>query len=173
MLFSCENDIKEVNTITAKDTLPIESIKNLELIYSDSGFIKILMKSQRLDNYSNLKDPYTEFIKGFEILFLDSLKNVKTKITANYGISYEKKDIMEAKNNVVVINYETKETLNTEHLIWNKKTKKIISNVFVKITQEKRILYGNGLESDQTFNSWKILKPTGIFKYDSDDEKKL
>ena len=171
MLFSCENDINKVNIITAKDSLPIESIKNLELVYSDSGYVKIFLKSELLDSYSDFKDPYTEFPKGFEILFLDTLKNVKSKLTADYGISYDKKDIMEAKNNVVVINYETKETLNTEHLIWYKREKKIVSDVFVKITQEKRILYGNGLESDQTFNSWKILEPTGIFNYNSDDEK--
>jgi len=48
---------------------------------------------------------------------------VESELRSNYAISYENSDIMEAKENVVVVNKKG-ETLNTEHLIWEKKTEK-------------------------------------------------
>ncbi len=169
MLFACENDVNKVKLCTEEDSLPVVSIKDVELIYSDSGQVQILLTSKQLKKYAG-KKPFTEFPKGFEILFFDSLKNIKSKITANYGISYDKRKIMEAKNNVVVINNEKNERLNTEHLVWDQNKRMIYSDVFVKIKQKDRELYGKGLESDETFNKWKILKPTGVFIFRQEEQ---
>ena len=71
-------------------------------------------------------------------------------------LEHEKKvEIMEAKNNVVVVN-EKGEQLNTEHLTWDKKQSLIYTKEFVKITTAEEIIYGNGLESNQSFTKYKI-----------------
>ena len=72
---------------------------------------------------------------------------------------------MEAKDGVVVIN-EKGEKLNTEHLVWDKKTEKITSDVFVKITTDSEVLMGEGLISNQDFTEYRILKPRGIINLD-------
>ena len=77
---------------------------------------------------------------------------------------------MEAHSNVVVNNYETDEQLNTEELIWDQRKEFIYSNKFVKITTGDGVLYGDGLESDQTFSSRRIINPSGEILVDEEDQ---
>jgi len=156
---SCENDMKVINNIGNKDNLPVDSSKNVETIYSDSAKIVFIVKAPVVNRYEGDK-PYSEMPKGVELTSYDSLMHVKSKLTANYAIRYEKEMMMEAKNNVVVVN-ERKEQLNTEHLVWDQQKAIIYSDKFVKINTGKEILWGDGMESDEMFDKWKIKKPKG------------
>ena len=149
----------EVNTITAKNNYPVEAGKDIEVIYSDSGFVKIKLNAPEMRRFQGEK-PYMEMQKGVKVLFYDSALNIKSELSAEYAISYEKEKIMEAWNKVEVVN-EKKEKLNTEHLIWNEREAKIYTNEFVKITTGKEIIYGNGLESNQNFTKYKITNIKG------------
>jgi LPS export ABC transporter protein LptC len=165
-LISCENDIKVINAIGNKDNLPVESSKNVESIYSDSAKIVLIVKAPIVNRYEGEK-PYSEMPKGVEVYSYDSLMNVKSKLTANYAISYDKDKLMEAKNNVIVVN-EKKEQLNTEHLVWDQKKAIFYSDKFVKINTGKEILLGEGMESDEQFDNWKIKKPKGTISVKED-----
>lgn len=167
ILFSCENDIKTINTVGNKDYLPVESAQDVETIYSDSGDVVVIVKAPQLDRYEGEKS-YVEMPKGVKVFFYDSAMNVKSKLTANYAINYEKDKIMEAKNDVVVVN-EKQEQLNTEHLVWDQKKASIYSDKFVKINTGTEILWGEGLEADERFDKWKIKKPTGSITLNEDE----
>jgi len=158
---SCENDIKVINIIGNKENLPVESAKNVETIYSDSGMIKVIVKTPQLDRYEG-ENPYIEMPKGITLHFYNSQMQVTSKLTANYAISYEKDKRMEAKNNVVVVN-EKQEQLNTEHLVWDRQKALIYTEKPVTINTGKEILYGKGLDADERFDKWKIKQPTGSF----------
>lgn len=166
MLFSCETDIERVKTVTTKDSLPVQSAKNIEVLYSKSGIVEIKLTAPLLNRYLH-ENPYMEFPEGVKVLFYDSLMSVKSNLTANYAISWEKRKIMEAKNNVVVVN-EKDETLNTEHLIWDERKKKIYSDVFVKITSPTEIIIGEGFEADESFDRWVIKKVKGTFSVEEE-----
>ncbi len=161
-LFSaCENDVKTVNMLTISDTLAVETITDIEVVQSEGGVLSFILTGPLLERYDG-DDPYIVFPDGLKIIFYDSLENIRSELSANYGISYEKKKMMEAKNNVVVINFQKNERLNTERLIWDRKKKLIISDVFVKITTENKTIYGeNGMEADERFESWKLKKVRG------------
>ena len=73
------------------------------------------------------------------------------KISANYGVMYEDDDLLFARNNVVVENIDTKETLETETLYWNQKTKKIYTRNYVKISSPDKVIFGDSLEADENF----------------------
>jgi len=161
MLFSCENDIATVNTLTAKDNKPVEISKNIRLLYSENSKLLVQLKTPLLERYQGER-PYTEMTKGVEVYFYDSLMHVSSQLKANYAISYENEKITEARNNVVVIN-EKNEKLNTERLFWDEKKAVIYSDVFVKITTNDEVLFGEGFESDERFDKWVIKKPKGSF----------
>jgi LPS export ABC transporter protein LptC len=167
LLFSCENDIKTINTIGNKDDQPVETATDVETIYSDSGRVSVIVKAPQLDRYEG-ENPYTEMPKGVSVFFYDSAMNVRSKLTAKYAISYEKEKIMEAKNDVVVVN-EKQEQLNTEHLVWDQKKATIYSDKFVKINTGKEILWGDGLDADERFDRWKIKKPKGSITINEDE----
>ncbi len=151
-----------VNTLTMNDNSPYESGKNIEILYTINGKPDMMLKSPLVNKYAeNDKPSHIELPNGVEINFFDSLKQVKSYLTANYAIDWENKRIMEAKNNVIVVN-DKGEKLNTEHLIWDQNKKKIYGDKFVKITTKDEILFGEGMEADEKFDKWVIKKPKGI-----------
>ncbi len=167
LTFSCKNKLEDINAIKITDTFPVSTTENVEIIYSDSAKIQTVIKAPILKTYGG-KNPYTEMPKGINAIFYDSVMHVKTHLTSKYAIKYDKKNVMEAKNDVVVIN-EKGERLNTEHLIWDEKKRRIYNDVFVKITTKDKIFYGDGLDADDSFIKWIIRKPRGTF-YIKDEE---
>lgn len=160
LLSSCQNDIATIKAITGQEKLPIQKGKGIETIYSDSAKVKIKMISAEMDRYMDKDNEAYTVSKGVTILFYSDNMSVKSQLTADNAIRYEKTKSMEAKHNVVVIN-EKGEKLNTEHLIWDEEKKLIHTNAFVKITAGEEVIYGEGLESNQNFTKYKILKPQG------------
>ncbi|OQA01449.1 MAG: Lipopolysaccharide-assembly, LptC-related [Bacteroidetes bacterium ADurb.Bin408] len=169
LLFSCENNIETINTLTAKDNSPFEISKNIKLIYSENSKILVQLKTPLLERYLGER-PYMEMPKGVEVFFYDSLMHVTSHLKANYAISYENEKITEARNNVIVVN-EKHEQLNTECLFWDEKKAIIYSDVFVKITTPDEVLFGEGFESDERFDKWIIRKPKGSFTIKEDNVK--
>ena len=85
---------------------------------------------------------------------------VKSKLTADYGVRYEREQKMEARKNVIVTN-EKGDKLNTEHLIWDEKKQKLLSNEDVKITTKDEIIFGKGFEANEDFTKYKIFNLKG------------
>ena len=153
-----------VQSLTASDDqLPIQSDKNVEVLYSDSARVRAKLMAPVLNQFTGKKN-YMELPKGMEIIFYNELKEQKTKLTADYGIGYNNEGTginkMEAKRNVVVIN-EKGDKLNTEHLIWDALTKQIYTQEFVKITTKDETIWGDGLKADQDFSNYEITHPKG------------
>lgn len=174
-LSSCENDIAMVNSITS-DTerkLPIESGKNVEIIYSDSARIRAKLNAVQLDRYAGKenKKGYMELPKGLKVIFYDENRKEQTKLTADYGIGFDDGNgmsHMEAKRNVVVIN-EKGDRLNTEHLTWNAVTKKIYTDDFVKITTAEETIWGTGLTANQDFSDYELKNVQGTLAVNDDE----
>lgn len=161
---ACENNIAVVNSITSakEKELPIESGKNVEIIYSDSAIVRAQLNAPELNRYAG-KKPYSEMPKGMNVIFYDQFHKVQSKLTANYGIGFDAgngMERMEANGNVIVVN-EKGEQLNTEHLVWNAVTKKIFTDKFVKITTKDQIIWGDGLEANQDFSQYQIKNVKG------------
>jgi LPS export ABC transporter protein LptC len=158
-LGGCVNDMDEVNAIVETETLPISVGDDVQIIYSDSALLKVILEAKHLERFLG-EDPYLEMTNGVYVRFFNNQGAIESELRSNYAISYEHSDIMEAKENVIVVNKKG-ETLNTEHLIWEKKTEKIRTDEFVKITTEDEVIFGHGLESNQDFTKYRIKKIKG------------
>src|SRR3954464_2230082 len=128
LLLSCENDIAVVNSVTSatQKQLPVESGKNVEIIYSDSAKVRARLTGAQLDHYIGKKN-YIELPKGVQVVFYDENRKEQTHLTADYGIGFDNgngMDHMEVKRHVLVVN-EKGDKLETENLTWNAATKKI------------------------------------------------
>jgi len=166
VLFACSPDLKTIEDIIRADESPEETTFGIKIIYSDEAEIRVIMRSPRMDRYEGEKN-YLEMPEGLEVEFYDSLMNISSSLSANYAISYNDNELIETRNDVVVIN-EIGERLNTEHLVWDKSKGIIFSDKFVKITREDEVLYGDGFESDERFNQWEIKRPRGTFTVETE-----
>jgi LPS export ABC transporter protein LptC len=170
MLPSCKNDVQTVLSLDMVDTLPEMSARDIEILYSEKAKVQIKLVSPLLIS-KTLEEPVLLFPKGFTVFFYDSAMNLTSTITAEYGISYEKKKLMVARNNVVVENLEKQEKLNTEELFWDRDKGKIYSNKFVRITSGGQIYTGDGLTSYQPFDELEVSNPKGLIEFTEEPQK--
>jgi len=162
LLMSCKNDIEVISALTNIDTLPSQTIVNLETIYTDSAKIQLIVKSKLVKTYNHEEDPYLEFPIGIEVFFYDKTGVVESQLSAKYAIYHKEDKLWEAKDSVVVINANG-EILNTEQLFWDENIKMIFTSKFVTITTTSEIIYGEGMKANENFKNWKIMKPRGTF----------
>lgn len=161
---------KEPGTDAAFDTgadKPVMSARNIDVLFSDSGKIQARLTGALMNRYAG-EVPYMELPNGFAIFIYDSVRNVTTTITGNRGVRYDYKKIMEAWGNVVVQNVTKKEQLQTEHLIWDENKHHIFADGKVRITTPDKVLFGNQMESNDSFTDYSIIQVTGQMKVNRD-----
>jgi LPS export ABC transporter protein LptC len=161
VLHSCQNDVQTMHAIITGKNIPSETMKGVEILYSDSAKVKMKLTGTKMDRYDGEK-PHIVFPAGMNIFFYNDSMLLTSQLKANYGIRYELAGQMEVKGNVEVINVKG-EKLNTEHLLWDESKNRIYTNEFVRITTGEEVIYGDGLESNQDFTKWRIKNIKGSF----------
>jgi LPS export ABC transporter protein LptC len=167
--FSCKNKIEDIQALNYKDTFPLETARNVEMIFSDSAVLQAVIKAPIVKRYGG-EDPYMLLPQGMTVFFYDSLKQVKTSLKAGYAIKREKSNQMEARYDVVVINQKG-EKLKTEHLVWDQLRQIIYTEVNVTIIRQDELLLGTGLTADESFDKWHITKPRGTFYINTGEDE--
>lgn len=172
IFFSCENNLKEVGKITSYTNID-NRVEDMDMIYTDSGVVKLRLKAPVTINHKDKEEPYKEFPDGIEIFFYkDRDTIIKGYLKGNYAINYENKHLSEVRGNVIVIN-DKGDTLNTEKLFWDSKDKKIYSDELVRISQQEQVIIGkNGFEADEDFSYYSIKNSSGDISIDNDDKEK-
>lgn len=163
MLFSCGG--KRASEDPDPETLMTQQSDSLTILFSQDGRKAYRFTTPLLENYGMASEPYMEFRKGIYIETYDSLGGVASTIKSDYAIHFENRDLWEAKGNVVVTNTEG-QALYTQQLFWNRKTKKIYSNVDSRFIEGTDVLTGEGFEADDFedatgFRNWRFRRLTG------------
>lgn len=150
VLFSCENSLDKVKEFIDTDTINGMLAYDVVFTRSDSGIVQARLIAPVMHKVEG-DTGVLEFPKGFIAYMYDNDTVPTSKIRADFGIQYEQKELILAKDSVVVENLETKEALFTETLFWNQKNKKIYTNNFVKITSPDKIVFGDSLTANEDF----------------------
>ena len=158
---ACENDLAKVDAISAKIAeKPVETSKEVEMIYSDSAKVKARLTTPLLLQYKTEK-PYDELPKGFKVEFFNvQTQEIQATLTAKYGIRKFGERQIEARDSVVVINKKG-EKLTTERLVWDENKRIIFSDKFVKIVSADKIVQGYGFEAPEDLSVYKFKKLSG------------
>ena len=100
--------------------------------------------------------------KGITITSYTEDGQPQSRLTADYAISYENEMRMEASKNVVITDLIKNESIETEQIIWDKKRRRIFSNV--EVCQKKAdgtVNYGDGFDADERFTKYSVRNPRG------------
>jgi LPS export ABC transporter protein LptC len=160
--YSCENEIEKINSLAGTSIFPEVSGKNVEIIQSDSGKVRVRILAPELYKYDQVEQPYIEFPRGMKAYFYDDSLKIESVIEAGYVKYFEKERLWEAKNNVEARNLKKGEQLNTEHLFWNEQKKTIYSNTNSRIVTEDGTFYGEkGFDANQDLSKWKLKSSKG------------
>ncbi|QJD95682.1 LPS export ABC transporter periplasmic protein LptC [Mucilaginibacter robiniae] len=161
MLSACENDLKKVQQISAKDVnTPVDRTTGVDVIYSDSARVKAHMQTPLLLNYATAQ-PYREMPKGVKVVFYDKDLHTTSTITSEYAVTRNDNKIIELRKNVVATNNKG-ETFKSDELIWNEATRKVTSSKPVHITLSNGGYFNaSGLETNEQFSPWSMPNTTG------------
>ena len=163
IFISChENDIKQVNKITKTENAPVMVAQILKVDYTENGKLVYTLTSPETKKY-DLPEAKTEFPKGFNVVFYDSLQHQRGTARANYGLSHDVTQILELKGNVIIVNYKDKTRIETEHLFWDRRIKTITGDLAVKITTADRVFTAIGFKSNEDLSQRELFHPTGTW----------
>lgn len=155
--------IKEIS-IQNQPSFPVETIKDCEIIYSDSSKVRVLLNAAVMNRYNDEKK-YLELKDGLRVQFFDEKGKKESELLSDYAIIDEENDIMQAEKNVVVRNVNG-DVLETETLNWSQKKQEIFTDDFIKITTQNEVIFGQGLVSNQNFTKYTINKIKGTISID-------
>ncbi len=117
MLFSCDDDLSKLPNPNLTPLSPAGIANNIRVVYTDSAKIKAVLTSKKNLDFSNQDFPYSEFPEGLQVDFYDDDDN-KSVIVADYGVLYNKTNLVELKGNVHLKTHDGK-TLKTQQLYWD------------------------------------------------------
>lgn len=174
--FSCKSDLDRLNknNIEITGTIPDSYYTNFNILYSDSGILKVKITGRILEQYTKTKEsPGKDIMQdSVHVRFFNGKQIVSSQLFADYAVRNHNTNEMHAKGNVVVINSKS-EKLNTERLTWNSETKKIICDTTVLITKPNgQKIIGSSLESDEKFEDYKITKVSGELPFKREEAPK-
>jgi LPS export ABC transporter protein LptC len=156
----CENGFDEIKKVADVPGAPEERTENLELIYSDSGKVKVLLNASLAESY--YKPIHTiKFKDGVKVRFFNPDGSVKTILTAKYGEIVQNEGKMIARDSVVMKNQNKHQQMETEELIWNQSNQAIQSSKFVVVKTQDGRFYGDGIITSSDFNEYEFIKPRG------------
>ena len=162
-LISCTNDTKLVQEFVSDEQQPIEQIKGAELLHTENGTVKVRLVASRIERFQNIQ-PALIFSDHLEVYFYNDSSQLQSTLMADYASIDEKKKIMLAQNNVILISNDDKK-LETNELVWDENKNKIYTDKKVKITTGKEVVYGEGFTSTPDFKQYSITKIHGTFDF--------
>lgn len=144
---------------------PLSSMDSAITLLSDSGVVVMQMKSAIQNNFENGD---REWPKGFTIEWYNMKGQTTGSFSANYVFFTKAENLYKAQGNVQVKSNVRQDELSTEELFWNQTEEKFYTDKFVTIESDGELHTGEGMESNQSFTEYRILKPNGTFTLDDD-----
>lgn len=151
-----------------KDSLSVEVATDVKIIYTDSAILRAKIFAPVMKRFPDKTNPYLEMPNGIKANFYNEYGEIQSSLSAQYAINYEKKDIIEIRDSVRVIN-KNDEEIKSDELIWDKKSRMVYSDKPVRVRiRDEKIIMAEGFESDETFIRYKFKKVTGIVYLDEE-----
>ncbi len=156
-LSSCDDTQDQLNELEVYEGA-FHEVEGLNLWYSDSAIVILMVEAQRLLEFENGDREYPE---GIYVEFYGKDKVTKSTLKADHAFYTKKTDLYRAVGNVKLVSLEKNQKLSTEELFWSAREKQVYTEKFVIIETEEDVLHGEGLTAAQDFSTYRILKPTG------------
>ncbi|MCF8243244.1 MAG: LPS export ABC transporter periplasmic protein LptC [Melioribacteraceae bacterium] len=158
LILSCGDEkIKpKIDAEINEEGRPVQESWNAEIYFTENGTLQAILYSDHLMVYDKKK---MKVLEGVRIDFYNPDGEITSTLTSKKGRVEDNTRNMYAIDSVVVVNDEGR-TLRTDELMWRNKDRKITTEKFVTIVDEKERIEGFGFESDQNLQNYIIFNST-------------
>tara|TARA_B100001287_G_scaffold226866_1_gene196689 strand:- start:8114 stop:8668 length:555 start_codon:yes stop_codon:yes gene_type:complete len=134
----------------------LEIATGVSLNFSDYGKSKLLLNAPKLIKSNNEdNEMIMECPIGMELIFYDSLKNIESVLTAEYGKLFAKKQLLKVRENVQFYNYNN-DTLFAEELLIDFAKDSIYSEKEVTFSNIEGRIKGKKLKANSNFTYFQM-----------------
>ena len=138
---------------------PLQQAENVTMHYTEKEKVKTILRAKKANQFQNGDK---EFPEGIYMEFYNEKGEMTSTLRANSAYYFKQENKWRGRGKVEVVNIEKGQQLNTEELFWMPATKKIFTDKFVTITDQKDVIYGTGLLADQDLSHYTIKNPNGL-----------
>ena len=165
---SCSNNIKDVQLVNANKETPDESMTGVTMVYTDNGIQRAIVKTPVIYSYGTQLGR-KEFPQGLKVDFFTKDGVKESYLESGHATLNEQTKQFILEKHVVMINFQRKDTLNTEYLIWKQDSGIVATDRQVLIHGIKGTLTGDHFRAQQNFTkyTWKNVK--GAYFYNQTD----
>lgn len=157
---ACGDRNKNVKLLEYNGKYPDESAENMTITMSDDGITSFIVTTPLLNSYAG-DSTYTDCPKGITAVSYNEAGQKQAILTADYAC-ISNNNFYRASKNVVIRDIIKGDTLETEEIIWDQRTRTIYSNKLVKQKKaDGSVNYGDGFTADERFTKYTIIHPHG------------
>ncbi|UYZ58409.1 LPS export ABC transporter periplasmic protein LptC [Hymenobacter latericus] len=140
---------------------PTLETSNVTTLFSDSARLQVRLTAPLEQTFENGDLVYP---KGMNIVFYakDGTTVVNT-LQGDYGKYTRAENVYFVRGDVRVRNEQKQQGMRSEELYYDRPKARIYTKKFVRVETPTEILTGHGLEANEDFSRYKILKPEGVF----------
>lgn len=160
ILFSCVNDLDDIQKVTYDPNAPDEVTQNLEVFHTDSGYARIRIYAKIAETYMR-PEHVTKLKDGIKVEFYDEQGEIVSKLTALYAEMNYSTGLVTVRDSVQLKNLEKNQYLETEELFWKQNDSTIFTDKNVVVKAPGKVVYGQGIRTNQEFRFYKFMKPYG------------
>lgn len=164
-MIACTNDVKDIDAIFQEVNGDKEIAIDVEILYSDSSYVRIKIEAPKMIRHLNKLDKYEEFPDGLKVSFYNDYGKETSWLEAGYAIRREDEKQVFVKEDVLVYNTNN-DKMRTIELIWDERKKLISTEKAVKIMQPSLgdTLFGFGVIANQDFTKFEIKRSVSAKK---------
>lgn len=168
LLCACENNLNDVQRVSYNPKSPDETVVNFRMVYNDSGYARVEVKSAWAETFRNPKH-LTKLKDSLRVNFYSVQGDIISTLSARYGEIDHDRNFFTVRDSVRLYNHKKKQTLKTEVLYWNQQDSSIYTSGQVMVNSPKGYFSGKGFRSKQDFSRYEILKPQGTVELDQNE----
>ena len=165
-LLSCSGDMKDIERFSRQNP-PDQEVKEARIHRSEQGRLQVEIDAPLITRYSQ-PSARTVYPKGVDLRFYDEGRRMKTSIYARRAVSFDDRNIMKASDSVVVIDYNSGDTIYLEDIIWRDDEDILFSNHPVRSVNGNRVTYGDGFVSDEQLANLRITRQRGVIEFNDE-----
>ena len=137
---------------------PLRQAENITMHYAEKERLKVILQAKKANEFQSGD---REFPEGIYLEFYDETGRMTSTLKANTAYYFKQENKWRGRGNVVVVNIDKEQQLNTEELFWLPATKKIYTDNFVTITDHEDVIRGTHLKANQDLSNYSLRETTG------------
>lgn len=167
LLAGCTNSIEKVHFFDRK-SLPHQTLEDAEIVSSRRGHVENALTAPAIEQYE-APDSRTVYPKGIKLVYFSDNGDTSVTLQAQYAISWRDNIVLMARDSVVIINYDTHDTVYMDDIAWNREEGRVFSNHPIQVHNGPQVTYGDSFHSDDSLKHMQIANQRGVIVIDNDE----